>query len=146
MVPARLTVVTLGARNLGRLREFYGALGWPLAMEADDFAAFQLRGALLALFPLDRLAADGNADAAAPERGMRGFSLGIDVDGPERVDETIEAARAAGGRVSKEPTSPKEFEGRHAYFADPEENYWEVVWLATEGPMTDAIARATGSR
>ena len=24
---------------------------------------------------------------------------------------------------------PIEFEGRNAYFADPEENYWEVVYL-----------------
>jgi hypothetical protein len=28
MVPARLNVVTLGARDLARLRSFYSALGW----------------------------------------------------------------------------------------------------------------------
>ena len=81
MVPARLTVVTLGARDLARLRSFYSALGWEVAIEAEDFCAFQLRGALLALFPREKLAADGQARAAAPARGMRGFSLGINVDG-----------------------------------------------------------------
>jgi uncharacterized protein len=146
MVPARLTVVTLGARDLDRLREFYRALGWSPALELDDFAAFELRGAVLALFPLEKLAADGRAEAAAPERGMRGFSLAIDVDRPEQVDEVIERVRAAGGRISKEPVAAAEFEGRHAYFADPEDNFWEVVCLASDGPMREAIGRATGSR
>jgi catechol 2,3-dioxygenase-like lactoylglutathione lyase family enzyme len=144
MVPAQLNVVTLGARDLDRLREFYRGLGWPVAVEADDFAAFGLRGAVLALFPLERLAADGQAEAAAPERGMRGFTLAIIVDSPEQVDETIEEVVRAGGRVSKGPADAKEFEGRHAYFADPEDNYWEVVCPQSDGAMQDAIRNATG--
>jgi uncharacterized protein len=146
MVPARLNVVTLGARDLGRLRNFYTALGWEVAIEAEDFCAFQLRGALLALFPSDKLAADGQAVAAAPAQGMRGFSLGINVDRPEQVDETITAAESAGALITKPPTDPAEFEGRHAYFADPEENYWEVVYLKGDGPGQQAIERALGER
>ena len=144
MVPARLTVVTLGARDLARLRSFYCALGWEVAIEAEDFCAFQLRGALLALFPLEKLAADGQARAAPPARGMRGFSLGINVDRPEQVDEAIAAAENAGARVTKPPSAPTEFDGRHAYFADPEENYWEVVYLRGDGPGQQAIDRALG--
>lgn len=146
MVPARLNVVTLGARDLGRLRDFYAKLGWEVAIEAEDFCAFQLRGALLALFPWDRLAADGQAQAAAPAQGMRGFSLGINVTRPEQVDETIAAAEKAGATVTKPPTDPAEFEGRHGYFADPEENYWEVVYLKGDGPGQQAIERALGER
>src|SRR5881275_2358207 len=144
MVPARLNVVTLGARDLARLQNFYVALGWEVAIEAEDFCAFQLRGALLALFPWDRLAADGQAEAAAPAKGMRGFSLGINVERPEQVDETIAAAESAGATVTKPPSDPAEFEGRHAYFADPEENYWEVVYLKGDGPAQQAIKRALG--
>ena len=146
MVPARLNVVTLGARDLARLRSFYAALGWEVAIEATDFCAFQLRGALLALFPLDKLAADGQAPAAIPAKGMRGFSLGINVDDPALVDETVAAAEKAGATVTKPPTDPTEFEGRHAYFADPEENYWEVVYLKGDGPGQRAIRRALGER
>ena len=144
MVPARLTVVTLGARDLKRLRSFYSALGWEVAVEAEDFCAFQLRGALLALFPQDKLATDAQAPAAAPAGGMRGFSLGINVDRPEDVDETIAAAENAGAVITKRPTDPSEFEGRHAYFADPEENYWEVVYLKGDGPGQQMIKRALG--
>jgi catechol 2,3-dioxygenase-like lactoylglutathione lyase family enzyme len=144
VVPARLNAVTLGARDLARLRDFYCRLGWPVAFQADDFAAFGLRGAVLSLFPLDRLAADGRTEAAAPERGMRGFTLAINVDRPEQVDETIAAVREAGGRVSKGPVDAEEFEGRYAYFADPEDNFWEVVCLQSDGAMQDAMRNATG--
>lgn len=75
---------------------------------------------------------------------MRGFVLGINVDRPEQVDETIAAAEKAGATVTKPPTTPAEFEGRHAYFADPEENYWEVVFLARAGPGREAIRKALG--
>lgn len=144
MVPARLNVVTLGARDFPRLRSFYGALGWKVAIEAEDFCAFELRGALLALFPWNRLAGDAEAEAAPPTPGMRGFSLGINVDQPEEVDEIISTVEQAGATVTKPPSEPAEFEGRHAYFADPEENYWEVVCLKGDGPGQQAIRRALG--
>jgi predicted enzyme related to lactoylglutathione lyase len=99
---------------------------------------------LLALFPWDKLADDGHAQAAAPAPGMRGFSLGINVDRPEQVDEAIAEVEKAGGLVTKPPMDPSEFEGRHAYFADPEENYWEVVYLKGDGPVQQAIKRAVG--
>jgi len=126
------------------MRDFYSALGWRIAAEAEDFCGFELRGAVLALFPWEKLAADGNAEPASPQAGMRGFTLAITVDSPEQVDETIAEVEKAGGRVSKAPTAAAEFEGRHAYFADPEENYWEVAYSAGDGPMMQAIRRATG--
>jgi catechol 2,3-dioxygenase-like lactoylglutathione lyase family enzyme len=144
MVPAQLNLVTLGARDLPKLRDFYRGLGWPVAVEAEDFCGFELRGAVLALFPWERLAADGDAESASPQIGMRGFTLAITVNRAEQVDEIIAEVEMAGGRVTKPPTDPKEFAGRHAYFADPEENYWEVAYSASDGPMMQAIRRATG--
>jgi hypothetical protein len=129
MVPARLNVVTLGVRDLPRLRDFYASLGWEVAIEAEDFCAFRLGGIFLGLFPSDKLAADGHAQAAASTGGMRGFSLGINVERPEEVDEIIAEVEKAGATVTKPPGDPVEFEGRNAYFADPEDNYWEVVYL-----------------
>lgn len=142
VVPARLNIVTLGVRDLAMMRDFYLALGWRVVVEADDFCGFELRGAVLALFPREKLAADGNAEPARPQEGMRGFTLGIVVDRPEEVDEIIAEVKSAGGRVSKPPTAPIEFKGRHAYFADPEDNYWEIAYSAGEGPMMEAIRRA----
>lgn len=129
MIPAQLNVITLGAHDLPRLRDFYTALGWETAIEAEDFCAFRLGGVFLGLFPWDKLAADGQTRAAPRVAGMRGFSLGINVERPEQVDEIITAVEEAGAVVTKSPGDPIEFEGRNAYFADPEENYWEVVYL-----------------
>lgn len=46
--------------------------------------------------------------------------------------------------MTKEPTDAEFFEGRDAYFADPEGNYWEVAWGASENPVTAAARRAAG--
>jgi catechol 2,3-dioxygenase-like lactoylglutathione lyase family enzyme len=144
MVPARLTVVTLGVHDLARMREFYKGLGWKVAFEVeDDVTAFELRGAVLCLFPLDMLAEDGRVAAATWGEGMRGLSLAINVDERDEVDAAIDAVRAAGARVTKEPVDA-EWGGRTAYFSDPEENYWEVAWVPPESNMAAAIARATG--
>ena len=144
MIPARLSVVTLGARDLETLRGFYVGLGWPLAIELEDFAAFELSGAVLALFPLDQLAEDARVAAAvADDGGIRGFSLAINVERAEQVDATIEAARAAGGRVTKEAVTA-EWGGRSAYFADPEGNFWEVAWVPPDSRMAGLLRRAVG--
>lgn len=144
-VPPQLNVVTLGARDFGTLREFYAGLGWSLVVDLEDFAAFETRGAVLTLFPLDSLAADGHVSAAPESPGaMRGFTLAINVEQSSQVDETIEAVREAGGRVTKEAEDATEFEGRSAYFADPEDNFWEVVFLGPDSRMVAAIRRATG--
>ena len=136
-------IITLGVREFGREREFYRRLGWPHAFDSDEFTVFELRGALLALFGIDQLGTDARA---APEPGHGGIrsSVIITVDRPEDVDALVRRAREAGATVTKEPTDAEFFEGRDAYFADPEGNYWEVAWSASENPVTVAARRAAG--
>ena len=141
-VPARITVVTVGARDLNVLRDFYRGLGWTTAVDLDDLAAFEMRGAVLCLFPLDQLAEDGRTEPAAPDPGIA-CSLAINVDEREQVDETIDAVRAAGGRISKDPIDA-EWGGRTAYFVDPEDNHWEVAWVPPDSLMAGAIRHALG--
>ena len=143
MIPARATVITLGARDLDRLRRFYRGLGWNVAIDLEGFAALETEGAVVALFPLDELAGDAEAPAAAPERGLRGFAIAINVDQPEQVDQVIDAVREAGGRVTKEPVTA-DWGGRSAYFADPEDNHWEVAWVPPDSNMAALLRRASG--
>ena len=65
-------VITPGAHNLQMLPDFYLRLGWPQVVDQDDLAAFDLHNAVLALFAVDKLAADGRAE---PERGRGGSAL-----------------------------------------------------------------------
>ena len=128
MIPAPLSLVTLGARDVPRLRAFYEALGWSSpSPPGEEFARFELGGAVLALYSLPALVDE--VGATSPEgEGFRGFTCAINVDSEAAVDEAIQAARAAGARVLAEPVA-REWGGRSGYFADPEGNVWEVAWL-----------------
>ena len=128
MIPARVSLVTLGVRDLASLRAFYRGLGWSEAISTPTFAAFKTGGALLGLFPLDALARDANTEEATGEGGFRGVTLAINVEEKEGVDEVIEVVRAAGGRIVKEPIDA-DWGGRSGYFSDPEGNLWEVAWM-----------------
>jgi predicted enzyme related to lactoylglutathione lyase len=101
---------------------------------------FELAGALLALFPVDKLAADSGAEPEPGRGGIR-FSVIISVDAADDVDALVERARAAGGRVTKEPTDAEFFEGRDAYFSDPEGNFREIAWAAPDNVVVVVAAR-----
>jgi uncharacterized protein len=137
-------LITLGVRDLPVLRNFYRALGWQQIMDDSDFVAFELRGIVLALFPLEKLARDGNT---APDPGTGGirFTIGLMVDSADEVDRLTEKMRAAGARVTKEPVDAEFFTGRSAYLCDPEGNYFEIAWAdMPNNPVVVATRRAAG--
>ena len=104
-VPARLNILTLGVRNLPKVRAFYEALGWESRSEGDEFARFQTGGATLALFSLDLLAGEANMQPSESIDGFPGFTCAILVDQEAMVDEAIERLHEAGGRVLAEPVA-----------------------------------------
>jgi uncharacterized protein len=123
-------VVTLGARDLPKLRQFYGRLGWPEVPGSDDsWAAFLLGGVLLALYPLDGLAEEAAPDLPAPA-GWSGITLACNVDSEEQVDSAYRAAVAAGATPVAEPVT-RSWGGRSAYLADPEGNRWEIAFATS---------------
>lgn len=123
-------MVTLGARDLPKLREFYSGLGWSALPGSDDnWTAFLLGGALLALYPLPELAAEAAPDLP-PSTGFAGITLACNVDSAEQVDAALAAALAAGATSVAEPET-RDWGGRSAYFADPEGNRWEIAWASS---------------
>ena len=135
-----LNVITLDAEDIDSLKEFYVALGWPLTVD-EELKVFELRGGVLALYPVERLARDGHA---APERGRNGirFALEVLVGEPSEVDELAQCVERAGGRVTKPPVDADFFEGRSCYFCDPEQNYFEVAWAPPDNLIFAAARRA----
>jgi uncharacterized protein len=127
-VPARLNVVTFGVRDLPRMRSFYEALGWESRSADDEFARFEIGGAVLALYSLDVLAEEASMPPPASTEGFAGFTCAVVVQSEETVDAAIEVVREAGGRILTEPVA-RAWGGRSGYFADPEDNVWEVAWL-----------------
>ena len=136
-------MVTLGVEDFAAERDFYHNLGWPLAFDSEDFAVLELRGAVLALFPLDKLAIDARTQPQVRRDGIRS-SVIINVDQPDDVDGLIKRARRVGASVTKEPVDAEFFTGRDAYFADPEGNFWEVAWAPADNPIMAVVRRAAG--
>jgi uncharacterized protein len=129
VVPERLSVVTLGARDVRALRSFYESLGWKSGSpDTDEFAAFPLGGAVLTLYRMDLLAKESGAEPPPDDGGFRGVTLAVNVESAEQVDESIAAFGEAGGRVLAEPET-RDWGGRSGYAADPEGNVWEVAHL-----------------
>jgi uncharacterized protein len=140
-LPPLANTIVLGVRDFAAQRAFYQRLGWPQIIDLETFTAFELRGIVLALFPNDQLALDAGATSTAWYGGIRS-SIIITVDHPEDVDELTARVREAGGIVTKEPVEAQFFEGRSAYFKDPEDNYWEIAWAAPVNSVADAARRA----
>ncbi len=88
-------LITLGARDFAALRDFYLRVSWPQVMDDGEFAVFDLRGIVLAVFPLEKLARDGNTEPEPSTGGIR-FTIGVQVDSAEEVDRLTEHMRAAG--------------------------------------------------
>ncbi|WP_137702141.1 VOC family protein [Marimonas lutisalis] len=121
----RISLTTLGVRDMGRAVAFYEALGWRRAEAPEGMAVFDLIGQALALYPLEDLARDMGL---APEAlGAGAASYAYNVQEKSEVAEVLEAAREAGAEVLKEAEDTF-WGGRGGYFADPDGHVWEVAW------------------
>lgn len=128
MIPQRVSLITIGAINLPKLRQFYQSLGWQeTEMSSDNYCAFKTAGVILSIFPLEELEKDSGVKISRSPDTYQGVTLAINVDEPNQVDSTIERIRSLGGKILREP-SDAFWGGRTAYFADPENNLWEVAW------------------
>ena len=135
MISPRISMITLGVRDLERSVRFYqDGLGWPRRESPPTVAFFPLNGTWLALFGWDALAED--AEIPAVGSGFRGVSLAHNVQSDEEVDRVVDQAVAAGASLIKKPQ--KVFWGGYAgYFADPDGHLWEVAhnpftWIGPE--------------
>jgi predicted lactoylglutathione lyase len=120
----RVSVVTLGVRDLRRARAFYEALGWKTNAEpGDDVAFFQAGGMVVSLWDRDRLAEDSGVEDGG---GWGGVTLAHNVGSPAEVDGVIEQARAAGAAIPR--AGAETFWGGYsAVFVDLDGHPWEVA-------------------
>ncbi|HEY2536496.1 MAG TPA: VOC family protein [Solirubrobacteraceae bacterium] len=120
----RVTVITLGVRDLARARSFYEALGWQTGAGAeDDVVFFQVGDMVLSLWDRTRLAEDSCVDDAP---GWGGVTLALNLGSPAEVDEVTEQARAAGASIGREPAETF-WGGYSSVFVDPEGHPWEIA-------------------
>jgi catechol 2,3-dioxygenase-like lactoylglutathione lyase family enzyme len=120
----RVSVITLGVRDLGRSRAFYEALGWRSnAKPDDDVVFFQAGGLVVSLWGRDQLAEDsGVVDGG----GWGGITLAHNVRSPAEVDAVFAQVEAAGGTITR-PGGETFWGGYSGVFTDPDGHPWEVA-------------------
>ena len=120
----RVSLITLGVRDLSRAREFYEALGWRTrAAPDDDVVFFQAGGMVVALWGRAQLAEDSGVEDAG---GWGGATLAHNVASPEEVDRVIAEAEAAGGSIPRHGAATF-WGGYSGVFVDPDGHPWEVA-------------------
>jgi hypothetical protein len=123
----RLSLVTLGTRNLARARAFYlDGLGWRESSAGNEDVTFIQTGSMaIGLFSRASLAHDvGIEDTGS---GFAGITLAYNARSREDVDKVLAEAQAAGGTIVKHAEDVF-WGGYSGYFADPEGHLWEVAW------------------
>ena len=136
----RLSLITLGVRDVTRARAFYEALGWHLGGGVDDetdhVAFFQTPGLILALWDRGKLAADSGVEDGG---GWGGVTLAYNVRSPEEVDAVLAESRAAGATIARSG-APTFWGGYSGVFIDPDGHPWEVAhnpgWTVHEDGRT----------
>lgn len=134
----RISLITLGVRDVARARAFYEALGLvPSSASNENVVFFRTGGAVLGLFGWDPLAEDAGVPPAGD--GFRGVTVAHNVRAKDEVAVVLAAAEAAGGRIVT-PAHDVFWGGHNGYFADPDDHLWEVAWnpffpLAADGSI-----------
>jgi uncharacterized protein len=126
-LPARISIVTLGVRDIARARGFYEALGWhSSSASTNEICWFHTADSALGLFRLEDLAED--ARVPVPDgQGFRGVTLAVNVAREDEVAAGLASAQAAGATILKEPER-LDWGGVAGYFADPDGHVWEVCF------------------
>lgn len=121
----RISMVTLGVRDLAASVRFYGeGLGFPRMESPPEVAFFTLDGSWLGLYGREALAED--AMVSSEGHGFESFSLAHNVGSEAEVDEVMRQAVGAGATLVKKPQ--KVFWGGYSgYFKDPDGHLWEVA-------------------
>jgi predicted lactoylglutathione lyase len=120
----RVSLITLGVRDLRRARRFYESLGWTTsAAPDDDVVFFQTGGMIVALWGRTQLAEDS---VVTDSDGWGGVTLAYNARSPEDVNAVMSEAGAAGATVARAPGTTF-WGGYSGVFIDPEGHPWEVA-------------------
>ncbi|NNU79128.1 VOC family protein [Halovulum dunhuangense] len=137
--PQRVSLITLGVRDLARARSFYAALGWRGSPHGTaEVAFYQMQGSVLALFGLGDLAQDQGRPVKALGTGAAALAQNFETE--REVDAAHALALSAGATSLKAPAKTP-WGGYSGYYADPDGHVWELAcnpfWpLGADGSLT----------
>lgn len=125
-IDPRISLITLGVRDVGRAAEFYTRLGLRRSKQGNDSVAFfQLNGGVvLSLYGRTDLARDCGLEETGV--GFGGVTLAYNVRTRDEVDLVTAEFVQAGAAILKSPHDVF-WGGYIAYVADPDGHVWEIA-------------------
>lgn len=138
----RISLITLGVKDMEVSAAFYEALGWQRVESPDGVVAFDLIGQTLGLYPIEALAKDLGVPAENLI-GPSGMTLSYNVREKEDVARCLARAAQIGATVLK-PAQEVFWGGHHGYFQDPDGHIWEVAWNPFSPLSPDGAFRWNG--
>ena len=125
IVPAHISLITLGVADVAKATTFYERLGLTKSKASQESVSFFQAGpVVLALWGRD--AQRDDAEAAAVWTGNGGIVVAQNLPSEDAVDAMMARAEASGARVLK-PAAKTFWGGYSGYFADPDGHVWEVA-------------------
>jgi len=122
----RVSIITLGVKDVERARAFYEALGFKASNASQESVTFfDGGGVVLGLYGRGPLAEDATVEDSAP--GFSGVALAHNAHSEADVDAVLAEAAAAGAKLIK-PAGKVFWGGYSGYFADPDGHLWEVAF------------------
>lgn len=137
----RISLITLGVKDVEALAAFYTALGWARVESPDGVVAFDLIGQTLGLYPIASMAEDIGIPVGALGHGA--MTLGHNCRTKEEVATILAAAQEAGAEILK-PAADVFWGGHHGYFRDPEGHIWEIAFNPFSELSPDGAFRWNG--
>lgn len=128
----RLSLLTLGVRDVASAADFYERVGFERRHDLGDIVFLPTTGPVLALYGWDELAQD--AGVAPAGEGFRGVTLAVNLDSAEEVDTVFDTWLAAGATRVCTPLV-KEWGGYSGYLADPDGHLWEFAFNPSQALM-----------
>jgi uncharacterized protein len=112
------------------------SLGFKPRRRAPGFADFKGAGVTLALWEIDHIAQNTGVSGLKAPHGVHKACAAIELSSPAAVDAAY-AELAAAGVTFHGPPQDYSWNARCCYFADPDDNLWELYAWAEGGPVGD---------
>ena len=124
----RVSIITLGVKDLDRSYQFYTQLGFPSSKTPEDgIIFFKTGGVCLALYPLEALAEDVSPTMGVSAQCFSGVTLAHNTRSKQQVDEILAKAVTLGAKLEK-PAQDVFWGGYSGYFSDPDGYLWEIAF------------------
>ena len=111
----RISLITLGVKDLDVARSFYEAIGWEGAQQPDEAVCFFQAGTMVLGLWTD-----------LGGHGAPGIELAYNVRSPEEVAVVLAEAELAGATIVRS-SAIADWGGTSGAFADPDGYVWEVA-------------------